>query len=59
MPAISNTPVVPTINPPTDISLYRPVREMIWPDSRLAPIIAIIMGVSTVPLCVALVPMTP
>jgi hypothetical protein len=39
--------------------LYRPVRLITWPPMMLEAIMTIIIGIRTVPLWVALVPMTP
>ena len=45
--------------PNRPIILYRPVRLMICPPRMLELIMTIIIGIITVPLCVAVVPITP
>src|SRR5438552_1037300 len=59
MPLSRNRPSVITDIPNKPIILYRPVRLMIWPPTMLAVIMTIIMGIITVPLWVAVVPITP
>src|SRR6266536_3780626 len=57
---VSNAaPATIITKPPSASSLYRPVRDMIWPESRLATTMPIVIGSSTVPLSVADAPITP